>query len=346
MSPAVRRFYNIRSATGRAKPSVMKRAYGLGAPMQKIKYKGRAKTATKTKTMTKSKLYLKVKHDGPISESRFTWPQRQSSFKLGKFKKLLAPQYYIQNGTARVTAGVGVQGFLSNGGPGIWTPTDITAIMGLASNVAPASTNPKTQKVYFKSCINELMLTNQTNDPVHCQIYECVARRDTANAGYWNPGIAWLTGDIDQGTGGICAMVGSNPFQSAAFTEFWLVEKVIDVNLHSGGHHIHRSTSKINHVFNDEVIQSLAASNACVGKLTRFSLVVIHGYPANDSDTQTQISTNACAIDMVWRKQFEFEVLERSTTQFTAINNLPTAFTVASSIINDLTAAAAGSIIA
>lgn len=298
------------------------------------------KVKGKSKTKTKKKMTKKVKVDGPISESSFKWPKAISSFSLGKFKKLTAPQIFVTNQTFRLSAGIGIQGFTAATVPTIWSVQDLTSIFTQAAvlTATPVNVpNPKTQKVYLKSCRFELMMTNQTNDVVHCQIYECLARRDIfSGSNYSTPGQAWVQGCTDAGAGTVYNTVGSSPFQVPGFTEFFKVEKIIDVNIHSGAHHIHRTKSSPHAVLNDEIMQAVGSTQASVGHWTRFSMVIVHGYALNDSMTSTQISTAAVNIDLIWRKQYEFEVLERSTTQVTQVNNLPTSFTNAGQIQSDV----------
>lgn len=329
---------------------VRNKTRGVKLPI-KLKMKGKSSTLTKSVFNKK-----KVRNDGPISNSYFRWPARLKYVKIGKqLKAVTSPQYWVANSTFRIDCTVGIQAFVANGGPAYWSSTDITAIMNqatISSATAGAvigyTPNPKTQKVLLKSCTAELMMTNQTNDVVHCRIYDVVARRDISSANFYNPGIAWVTGVTDQGIASQMQVVGSNPFQTPGFTTMWQVEKVTDVNLHTGGHHCHRTKSVINHMFNDEIIQAIGASNSAIKGITRYSLVVIHGYPGNDTVTKTQatISTNACALDMVVSKQYQYMVFEKSSTFANNSNALPTSYANAESIINDLTGAAAGSVIA
>lgn len=301
------------------------------------------KTKPRKKTFKRKSVYgEKVKYDGTMSSTFHRWVNRTKPFRAPGFKQIMAPQFFVENAAANLTTAIGLQNFLSGGGPALFTPFDINAIYTQAASITAsglAVPNLKTQKVLIDSCTSELLITNATNDVVHLTIYDCVARRDIANASYWNPGQAWLTGATDQGNVAIPTYVGSNPFQTAAFTQFWIVEKVFDVNLHSGGHHRHSSKSIVNHIINDELVQEMPAASASYGKLTRYQFVVIHGYPLNDSTTKTQVSTAGVAIDMVWRKQYKYRILERSSTAFSAQNLLPGSFGVSGSIINDLTGA-------
>jgi len=284
-----------------------------------------------------------TKRDGPISESKFHWPKTVSSRPLDKnLKKMLAPQIFNQTASARVTAAIGQQGFQTGAMPGLFTIQDMSDIFTKVAELTILAgggivVNPNTQKLYFKSCSSELMMTNQTNDPAHVIIYDCVARRDSSSANFVNPGVSWQQGCVDSGSATQYQTVGNNPFAIPLFTEFWKIEKITDVNLHSGGHHVHKTWLDPMHVMDREIQIALGTTGACIGKWTRFSLVVIHGYPLNDSVTQTQISTSAVAVDMVWRKQYEIEVLERSTTQMAQTNTLVTSFAVGGEIIDDLT---------
>lgn len=305
------------------------------------------KKLLKTKTKKKS-LFTQLRNDGPMSNSYFRWPARISHFKLNKsLTKTLSPQYYVSNNYLRLEAPVGKQAFptfggvVSGGVPVIWSSADISSIFTQAKTIAGSTiTNPLTQKVYLKSCTFEMMFTNQTNDVVHLSIYELVARRDITNGNFWYPGEAWIQGQIDNANDpDINTIVGSNPFQVPAFTQMYRVEKVLDINLHSGGHHVHRSKSTINHVLNYEALYAIGTSTSALKGITRYSFPIIHGYPLNDSTTKTTISTAPVGVDMVWRKQYQYYVLEHSTNVVSKTNNLPTTFAVGGQITNDLTGA-------
>lgn len=309
----------------------------------------KAKTASKTKTKTKS-LFTKIRTDGPMSDSYFRWPQKLPSLRLGKLAKLHSPQFYVQNAYGRIDCPIGKQSFIdaTTGYPSIWSANDLKDIhdQAVVNSAGISTVNPLTQNVYLKSCTNEIMFTNQTNDVVHMQIYECVARRDINNLNFTQPGNAWKQGAFDQGDITTPFVVGSNPFQTPAFTNLWEVERVFDINLHTGGHHVHRSKSFLNHTLNYEVQQSIGNTSTALGKITRVSLVVIHGYPYNATTTKTDISTNTVAVDMVWRKQYEYFVFDRSTTALTFDNNLPASLSTAGEIINDLVGTVANTVIA
>lgn len=323
-------------------------------PKSSVRSRPKSKSKSKTTTLTKPKsIYTPIRNDGPMSNSFFHWPRRASSLRLGILKKTMTPQFYIQNAYSRLEAGVGVQAVpIAPAYPMLWSPSDLLGMFTQArissTTTAPTNNtviNPATQNILLKSCTSELMITNQTNDVVHLTLYECVARKDTYNGNYYNPGVAWSQGTFDQGNTTAYLMVGSNPFQTPAFTKFYRVERVIDINLHTGGHHVHRSKSTMNHLMNYEEYQA-ATSSGTIRGVSRFTLPVIHGYPSNDSTTHSQISTTAVAIDMVWKKQYQYYVFDRSTVGFSVSNVLPTSYTVGGEIINDLTGVATGSVIA
>lgn len=304
--------------------------------------------------MSKTKLQNTIRRDGPISHSFFQYKHNLSKLKLSKtMKQLCPPQIAVYNNTLRLTAGIGLQaytGWAVAGGyqnhPSMWNVNDIKLLFSqaniLSNNTNSDVPNPNTQKIYLKKATFELMITNQTNDPVHCTIYDCQARRDEqTNVNYYNPGAAWHTGaSADMFNTNTDVVVGSTPFSMQSFVEHYQVQKVTTVDLHTGGHHQHRVVSKPMIAFSYEIVEALNSSaSSAVRNLTSFPMVVIHGFPANDSTTKTQISTNNVGVDLIWKIQYEYELFGVSTSNITFTNNLPTTFTVAGEFVNDLTGA-------
>nr|WAE42170.1 MAG: capsid protein [Cressdnaviricota sp.] len=344
-----RRGTRMRRGGGRARGSL-----ALGRRNSaRIARRIRKRTGTRTKTKTKT-VYKKITDsNGPVSRSHMVIPMKLPKFGLGKFKQLTAPQFYIYNQTLRLDVGVGLQGVtgvLANGTntsiPSLYAITDLTNIMALAANLRGGNVeNDKTQRVYMDSAKFELMITNQSNDVVNISIFDISARRDLTDSNYENPALAWVTGtttDMGETTWNV---VGSTPFQCPAFTNLYRIDKVFSVELHTGGHHVHNVAAYPKCMFNDVLLQENSAGLG-FKEWTKFVMVVVHGFPINDSVTHSQISTASCGIDFVWKKQYEFHVVERSTTQITYGDNLPGSFTVSGEFINDAVGALANQIIA
>lgn len=200
-----------------------------------------------------------------------------------------------------------------------------------------------TTKLYLKSCNSEMMITNQTNDVVNITLYDVVARRDlTGNSAnealYITPDLAWQQGCIDAGASSVYSTVGSTPFQTPGFTEFFKIRKITHVDLHSGGHHRHRQIYDSRCMFSNEIVTELASSGGVLGGRSAFTLVVAHGFPVNSTGTST-VSTASGKI--VWAQKLQYEYMPFTTqrTIITQTDNLPVLAT--ESFINDLTGVAA-----
>lgn len=321
------------------------------------------KTKLRTKTKTKRKLNQRVstENGGPISQSMFHYPKLRGSFQLGKFKKMTAPQFYVVNQTMRLDVPIGKQGILglnsaggrvATGCPQIYHASDIVNMFINAKSLVdtPANVlNPKTQKLYMDGVNFELLMTNQTNDVAHVQLFCVTSRRDIGQndadqTQYETAPDAWVKGNIDEGNINAWNIVGSNPFQAPGFGEMWRVDKILDVNLHSGGHHKHVVTFNPHKMFSNEL--TTAFPLGVFKDWTKNIFAVCHGYAINDSTTKTQISTSAVSIDFIWRKQYEYHLCERSTTQLYTVNSLPTAFTVAGEFVTDATTVLANTLLA
>nr|WAE42164.1 MAG: capsid protein [Cressdnaviricota sp.] len=295
---------------------------GRSASKTRSKSKSKTKSGSRTKTKTKLNQKIETSRDGPISDSYVTYPMKKS-FSLGTFKKIIAPQFNVFNSQGTLSWSIGQQQPTVVGQ--FYDANVINNFFTQFNAVFPATTTAaKTTKLYLKKLNAEALITNQTNDVVHMILYDCVARRDIFDAAYADPYNAWLQGGADAGLSSSCIYVGSNPFQTPGFTEFYKVIKVTNVDLHSGGHHRHKVKISPNKMMSNEVIQEfITESFATIGKLTCFTLAVCHGYPTN-ATAGSVVSTASGKIDYVWRCQYEWEAVQANRTTVTVENNLTT----------------------
>jgi hypothetical protein len=336
MTPArhVNPMENYRSKS-RARPlSARAAALRRGAKMGTKK-----KTATKTRTKTKLNRKVKTSKDGPVSESMVKVPFK-SGFKLGKFKKLTAPMFWVANTSGYVQWPNSYQ-YVTNCSS-LYNPTDLGVIFGMyGTYIPPSATGQSTSKLYMKGCFAETLFTNQTNDVAHMTLYDCIARRDlttqsTAEGLYTTPDVAWQQGSVDGGATNSWKIVGSTPFQSIGFTEYYKIFKITTVDLHSGGHHRHKLYANPRKMVNNDIVQTLITSSntGTIGQWTSFTMVVVHGYPDNLTGGTT-VTTASGKIDWVTRKQYEFYPVGSEKTIINFSDTL--AQNATESIINDLT---------
>lgn len=294
--------------------------------------------AARSQTKTKRKLTQNVKHnDGPVSDSFVVIPHK-GQFRIPYAMKMLTGiNTYITNSVARVTWTVNTQAVSSilsryNG-------SDLSTMLAQAASLIPTFATNTNYKVYMDHVIENTMITNQTNDVVKLLLYECIPRRDITSSTYSPANNAWTAGDTAS-SGGAATVnsPGSTPFQTPGFTKMWKVVKVTAINLHSGGHHVHRVHARPRHMVDIQTITAITNNNyAVLGKLSSQTLIVAHGYPTNDGTTTTNIGLAHGALDFVTTKSYRFRLLGPSESTLTKSTNLINPGTEA--VVSDLTGA-------
>lgn len=267
-------------------------------------------------------------HGGTYSSYYYTKRKMPRAFAVDK--KALAKNYYVLNGYARQTGTVGQQsiGIVNT----MFNYTDINAI---SQKISVNQTN----KFLLKNCSAEVLMTNQDSGNAQIILYDIVARRDLASsANITTPASAWQNSYGDEGgVNANATIVGTTPFSSDLFTQFYKVVKMTYLTLGQGQSHTHRLKFDANKIIDGEYIQY--NPNGFKG-LTCFTMMVVNGMPYNDTATKTQVSTGNTAIDFIFRKQYSYTWKQDVDTNFSVSNNLPQLFTVNEDIMNEATGAA------
>lgn len=294
-----------------------------------LAYLAGKKLRGKSNGQVKKKLHQNVSNSGTSgSMSKFFYGKRRIPKAFSLTKKGLSRNYYVNNGSVRLTGGVGVQSMYS---PLImFNYTDINAI-----NTRIAGSIPNVNRYMLYSCSAELLLTNQDLGNVRLTLYDIIARRDmdSSHSGQLTaPDYAWGNSYSDEGASNSDNLViGSTPFSSDLFTQYFKVLKITHLDMSQGQTHTHRVHFAPNRIVDQEYIRY---SPMNYKGLTCFTMIVQHGMPSNDSATKTSVSTGQTAIDMVWRKQYKYSWIADSDTNFYKSNNLASSFAVAQDIIN------------
>lgn len=310
-----------------------------------------SRTASAVKTIQKKKQGV-IRNDGPISKSYANFPirNRRTYVPRGLYHATL-PNKNVTNGFFRLSATVGGQNY--NCDVGMLDRTDLLMLFAKAKiigNVLGAGTevdvqNVRTQKITVENVRGEFMISNAQNDPCRVTIYDCCARRDMGSNGFSNPVQAWTNGVADANNAAISAIVGSTPFQAPAFPLYWIVEKTTTVELHTGGHHCHYINYSPHVTINQELLMNDSIDPlVTLAKTTRFIMIVIHGFPVNDQTVTATVSTNSCSVDVVYKREIDYRVWERSTTNISYTNNLSDSITPR--LINDLTGLSTANVVA
>ena len=303
-----------------------KRAIGSQA---RTYIKGMFKSKTRTGTRTRNNNVKIEGVGGQLSKFKVARPISPWDAKLIKD---LAPQYRLKNVGSRLTSTPGQQNvytyamFDSVGG-------DLNDISDAILTTVPNATagQKKTIKFMMAQGVSKWMMTNQDSGNVCVEIYDIAVRRDTATT----PDNAFYQGLVDQATASGSAtpssIPGAVPTQSERFnTNFKILQKTRLI-MGAGQSHTHYQNIKPNKWFNAELFYqngNTLSQNTALKGFTIYTMIVAHGMPYNDLTTQTQVSTGAVALDIVYTKQLKYYVLQENFTTSYATNNLPTSFGV------------------
>lgn len=308
-----------------------------GSARPKFKPRTQARTAkkkTNNYTKTTTKLTQGVKacvggHGGTYSNFYYKSGRVPRAF-LNNWKSL-GKNYYAINGAFRYTTTPGVQAF--NDIVSMFNYTDVNAIS------QKISAGKQTNKMLLKSCSAEILITNQDSGNVNVCIYDIIARRDLASsANIATPVSAIKNSLLDEG--GINQnwdVPGVTPFASDLFTQFFVVKKMTHMTLGQGQAHTHRLNYKPNRQIDGEYIQYNPNG---FKNLTCFTVIQQVGLPCNDSVTKTQVSLGGTALDIVFKKQYQYTWMNDLDTTFATVNSLPIAFAVNEEIMNEATGTA------
>lgn len=259
------------------------------------------------------------------SESSFYYTSRKIPRGFPGLKGALSDNYYVINAAGRLGASVGTQNsVIANR---MFNTTDLQTI---STSVGGANS---TVRWLARKCSSETMITNQDSGNCRITIYDIIARRDSnSSVNTSDPVVAWNNSYLDEGGANAnSALVGTLPFSSDLFTQFFKVLKVTTILLGAGQTHFHRISFKLNKVIDQETVKYVTSS---LKGTTCYQMVVVSGVPYNDVTTTTQVSTGACNVDWVSRREYKYTWLADNTTTFSSSNNLPGSFTVAEDIMD------------
>jgi hypothetical protein len=295
---------------------------------------------TKIGTKTKRTRTNNVKIEGVGGQlSKFKVARPLSPFDK-KLIKDLAPQYWLTNSGQRLATSPGLQATAQyfmfgayKGGLGD-ANADLWNIYQNVAAIQPStitSGQKRTSKFMVASGNSKWMMTNQDSGNVCVEIYDIAVRRDVAT----DPANAFYQGLIDQasasGAGTPSQIPGALPTQSAMFNTYFKVLQKTRVIMGAGQSHTHYQNVKPNKWLNSEIFYSYGGANNASVALRGFTLctmIVAHGMPYNDLTTQTQVSTGAVALDIVYTKQVKYYILSEEATTTYATNALPNGFNV------------------
>nr|WAE42308.1 MAG: capsid protein [Cressdnaviricota sp.] len=292
-----------------------------------------ASAASRTQEKRKVKLSQGVKagvgsHGGTYSAFYYTPRKVPAAYR--KNWKALAKNYYGINTGFRHTQTVGLQGAVIVNT--MFTYADV-------NNISQKINAVQTNKFLIKSCSAETLITNQDSGNVNIVLYDIIARRDLSTSSNLSSPLAAFQNSLadEGGSNSNYQFVGTTPFSSDLFTQFFKVVKMTHLTLGQGQCHTHRVKFNVNSIIDGELIQY--NTNGFKG-VSCWTMAVTSGMPYNDSTTKTQVSTGSIAIDIVNKRQYSYTWMQDVDTNYSFSNQIAGSFTVSEDIMNEATGTA------
>lgn len=199
-------------------------------------------------------------------------------------------------------------------------------IVGGGGGTIPNPLGYQTISVNYKSCFAEFMITNSDNACARIVIYDIIQKRDAyqdANAHSLSTTNAIQYGINEQsGSTTQWQTIGTRPFDSNLFNQFYKVKRITYACLSPGQTHIHQVKYLPNKKMNADVIR---ASNQLLTGTAGFTykcLVQFSGVPVPDNGAVA--TTQQVKLLTVSRYDYKFNYLPGNITNTIATNNLST----------------------
>jgi hypothetical protein len=257
-------------------------------------------------------------NEGTGGQCSYFTGRRGKSYLPKHVLNALPPQIYQTNGASQLKSAVGKQNL------------SVPLVLNTPS-IVTSYTSDEISRVVIEKSSGDVTLNNILLSNCYIIIYDIMARKDIAVTAIDSPSVAWSQGDTDTGSGSAWSFLGSTPWQSEAFNQYWEVRQVTNVVLAAGGTHVH----KVRLNPNRQISASYATYTPYAFKdLTYACMIEIHGSPANDTTTQTQVGIGTGGLNVVWDSEHTIKQLQKAYPIITDANNLITAFTVGEQVVN------------
>lgn len=324
-----------RTARGGNSPYYMRKPLPFTAKQLAAK-----KAALKTRTKTKPKLNTVAKENRGGSESTFQLIRKIKNPVVKKLNKDLAKMFLISNSSQIYSQTAGRQGCATV--TTCFGFDDINRIQLSTLQQQYGGTTPtgyKTLKVLLESVECECIYTNNTNAVCRLLLFDIIPKRDIyvdTGGNPIDPVQAWAQGLQHEGSGtNANEVLGSMPFNSALFCQYFTVKRIVHITLAPGQTHHHRIKFVPNAFFNMERFQQTTTIMYKGVSLTHMS--VQYGEPVLDN--AASVTTEATKLLNICKKHVKWSYIPNDMTTTYLNDNL--AKTAGTNIENVVTGASA-----
>jgi len=249
--------------------------------------------------------------------SYFTGPKRKS-YLPAHVENALPPQVIQVAAATQKKSGVGAQQ--------VWTALELCN-----PNQVTGLTGDKISNVLMHKATGDVTLNNIYLSNCYVIIYDIMARKDVSASSLSLPDQAWSQGNTDESAGSAYTYLGSTPWQSEVFNQYYEVKQVTNVVLGAGQTHVHKVRLQPNRLINSSYAQYTPYG---FRGTTYFCMVEFHGSPANDVTTQTQVSVGVGGLNVIVDQEHTFKIIQKQTPTISASQGLVTSFTNGEQVVN------------
>ena len=262
---------------------------------------------------------------GQMSKSYFGLGSKVSS-QVKALKRVGAPNLKVMQYPAQLLVPFGFQNYFSYS---LYNMSDIRQML----NTVAVGTNAGSKRIVLESVQSDITFTNSSNSSAEVEIYDLVLKHDllinpsfTVNGlvypaspdptNYWSQGVLAAENSPSGTTPAPSTFIGSTPFDSLLWKDYFKLKKRTSVMLPQGGTHRHSVCMKPSRLIDEfQVATSIAGVQGLQG-LTQYTMIVAKGVPI--SDTTTNVPTTAVVLlDMIQSVRYKWTwVADTSSTGY------------------------------
>lgn len=264
----------------------------------------------------------KVQMEGSSAQCSY-FTSHNADFLEKSVSKTLAPVKSVMNGFIQILSTPGLQA--AQVALPIYNYADVAVCY---ADIAGASTQ---DRVILSDCKAEVNFTNCFLANCTFDIYDIFARKDAGATVCGDAVAAWTQGDVDEGAALEYTKIGSTPFETELFNQFFKVVQKTRVVLPGGALHKHQV-----HVSPHKLMTYSYMNNTTklFREMTYNCLVVLHGQPANQVTGTTGGSMGAAGLNIVYGKEYVTKLLYDNKAKIVDHTTLATTFTGGEQIVN------------
>lgn len=225
----------------------------------------------------------------------------------------------------------------------------VTELLAIRGHVSSSTGPPNAIRFVVESYQSETLYTNTSTAPLEMELYDLVLKKDlpqtwvyTLGSNTWpippKPESYWYNGSLIQSnkpTGTVihdspANQLGSSPFDSQLFTEFFEVRKRTIVTMSMGATHRHIVFMKPNYLVKDAEIQNNVLCNGVAG-LTAFTMIRFNGFPTGSLDDANTATSGA---QLSWVQSTRVKYTFATDVSQNMYQSNPVALTAPADIVN------------